>query len=272
MAVASLKKGLKANLSPSVDGALYFTTDTGELYLYDNSTSIKISDFETVATMNDLPSIGSELANKFYYVSANNGLYRVINNDWAQIGATAPSVNAGTGLAISGSTINHSNSITSGTASGTATGTTLTYAGTFDLPTVTYDAQGHVTAKGTTTLTMPSVSSDATSVSQTVAATPYLVNYLAGEKLTFTIATSNWSSSTVTINGTAYYYYYKQVTDILVSHPLMFLATDSLPTSAQEGAWGGVNMVADVTNKYLRFYAASVPSVNLPVGVRGVVG
>lgn len=51
-------------------------------------------------------------------------------------------------------TIGHSNSITAGTASGSATGT-VAYGGTIDIPTVTYDAQGHITGKGTTTVTLP---------------------------------------------------------------------------------------------------------------------
>lgn len=61
---------------------------------------------------------------------------------------------AGSGLSLSGTTINHSNSVTAGTAKGDNT-KTLTFGGTFAIPTVTYDAQGHVTGKGTTTMTMP---------------------------------------------------------------------------------------------------------------------
>lgn len=61
---------------------------------------------------------------------------------------------AGTGLSLSGTTFNHSNSVTAGTAQGDAS-KTLSFGGTFTIPTVTYDAQGHVTGKGTTTMTMP---------------------------------------------------------------------------------------------------------------------
>ena len=50
--------------------------------------------------------------------------------------------------------IGHSNSITAGTASGSAT-KTLTFGDTFTIPTVTYDANGHITATGVTTMTMP---------------------------------------------------------------------------------------------------------------------
>lgn len=56
-------------------------------------------------------------------------------------------------------TVKHANSaITAGTASGTATGT-LTNGGSFNIPTVTYDAYGHITTKGTTTLTLPNITS-----------------------------------------------------------------------------------------------------------------
>lgn len=57
---------------------------------------------------------------------------------------------AGTGLSMSGTTLNHSNSITSGTA-GTNTATS---GSTLAVPYVTYDAQGHVTATGTHTHTV----------------------------------------------------------------------------------------------------------------------
>ena len=50
---------------------------------------------------------------------------------------------------------NHSNpSITAGTAKGDDS-KTLTFGGTFTIPSVTYDAHGHITTKGTTTMTMP---------------------------------------------------------------------------------------------------------------------
>ena len=57
---------------------------------------------------------------------------------------------AGTGLSLSGTTINHANAVTAGTAgtSSATSGSTLT------VPWVTYDAQGHVTASGTHTHTV----------------------------------------------------------------------------------------------------------------------
>lgn len=61
------------------------------------------------------------------------------------IAATDTTYSAGTGLSLSGTTINHSNSVTAGTA-GTSSATS---GSTLSVPYVTYDAQGHVTASGT---------------------------------------------------------------------------------------------------------------------------
>ncbi len=60
---------------------------------------------------------------------------------------------AGTGLSLSGTTFNHSNSITSGTVAGNSG--TLSFGGTITIPKITYDAQGHITATTTTSLTLP---------------------------------------------------------------------------------------------------------------------
>lgn len=57
---------------------------------------------------------------------------------------------AGAGLSMSGTTLNHSNSVTSGTVGTNA----ATSGSTLAVPYVTYDAQGHVTATGTHTHTV----------------------------------------------------------------------------------------------------------------------
>lgn len=62
---------------------------------------------------------------------------------------------ASKGLTItSGNDIQHTNSITAGTAQGDDS-KTLTWGGTFAIPTVTYDDYGHITDSGTTTMKMP---------------------------------------------------------------------------------------------------------------------
>lgn len=61
---------------------------------------------------------------------------------------------AGTGLTLSGTTFNHSNAIAAGNAGPTAN-QILTFGGTFTVPYVAYDAQGHVTSRTNRTMTMP---------------------------------------------------------------------------------------------------------------------
>lgn len=68
---------------------------------------------------------------------------------------TNTTYSAGTGLTLSGTTFNHSNSITAGTA-GSSTAYTAQWGAGFAVPYITYDAQGHITATGTRTITMPS--------------------------------------------------------------------------------------------------------------------
>lgn len=80
------------------------------------------------------------------------------DNDKITISAKDTTYSSGSGINISGNTINHSNSITAGTASGSAT-KTLKFGDTFTIPTVTYDGQGHITGKGSTTMTMPATPS-----------------------------------------------------------------------------------------------------------------
>jgi hypothetical protein len=76
---------------------------------------------------------------------------------WADDKITISSANttysAGTGLSLSGTTFNHSNAVTAGTASGSSG--TVNFGGTVTIPSITYDAQGHITSKGTTTITLP---------------------------------------------------------------------------------------------------------------------
>lgn len=77
----------------------------------------------------------------------------------------------GAGISITDATdkitIAHSNSVIAGTAKGDDS-KTLAFDGTFTIPTVTYDDQGHVTGKGTTTMTMPANPNTDIAVKQTV--------------------------------------------------------------------------------------------------------
>ena len=73
----------------------------------------------------------------------------------------------GTGLVLSGTTINHSNSIVAGTINGNES-KILSFDDTFNIPIITYDAEGHITGTGITTMTMPSNPNTDTKVTNTL--------------------------------------------------------------------------------------------------------
>jgi len=89
------------------------------------------------------------------------------NPNWVVYSVNAVNA-AGTGLSKSGFTLNHSNSVTAGTA-GTSSATSGT--NTLAVPYVTYDAQGHVTASGTHTHTIGNASTSAYGVTKLSSAT-----------------------------------------------------------------------------------------------------
>lgn len=101
---------------------------------------------------------------------------------------------AGTGITIgSGNAINHTNSVTAGTAKGDDS-KSLGFGGTFKVPSITYDAQGHITSTSTTTMTMP--------------ATPTTVSGNAGSATKLATArnfsiTGGATASAISFNGTA---------------------------------------------------------------------
>ena len=90
------------------------------------------------------------------------------------ITVTHTSVTIGTGsdkiTFNSGAEVKHSNNITAGTAKGDNS-KTLTFGGTFTIPSITYDANGHITTWTTTTMTMPSNPNSDTKVNVTLATT-----------------------------------------------------------------------------------------------------
>lgn len=101
---------------------------------------------------------------------------------------------AGTGITIgSGNAINHTNSVTAGTVKGDDS-KTLGFGSTFKVPSITYDAQGHITSTSTTTMTMP--------------ATPTTVSGNAGSATKLATArnfsiTGGATASAISFNGTA---------------------------------------------------------------------
>lgn len=131
-------------------------------------------------------SAGYLAANRVYefvYDGTNYALVGDIDTN------TNTTYSAGAGLTLSGNQFKHTNSVTAGTAKGDDS-KTLTYGGTFTIPSVTYDAQGHITAKSTTTMTMPAVPSNVTSATKLQTARNFSI-------------TGGATAAAVSFNGTA---------------------------------------------------------------------
>ena len=87
---------------------------------------------------------------KLQLPAKDNAVQLKINEIIDNLGGGGAEYSAGTGLSLSGTTFNHSNSVTAGTI-GTSSATS---GSTISVPYATYDAQGHITGKGTHTHTV----------------------------------------------------------------------------------------------------------------------
>ena len=90
--------------------------------------------------------------------ATTNGNTKIVNTDNSTVRNTIV-LKGGSGIGVTSDasaniTVAHTNSITAGTAKG-EDGKTLTFGGTFKIPTVAYDAQGHITGTGSVIMTMP---------------------------------------------------------------------------------------------------------------------
>lgn len=142
----------------SVNGPVKFTNGVPETMRPTTSSGQFLKDDGTWATPYTLPlaangtrggvQIGYTQTGKNYPVQlSSEKMYVYV--PWENT-----TYSAGTGLSLSGTTLNHSNSVTAGTA-GTSSATSSTNR-TIAIPYVTYDAQGHITASGTHTHTLDS--------------------------------------------------------------------------------------------------------------------
>ena len=101
---------------------------------------------------------------------------------------TNTTYSAGSGLSLSGTTFNHASSITAGTVSDGGATRTLGWGGTFKIPSVTYNATGHITGVRTITLTMPANPNTNTTYT-----------FASGSAGSFTVTPSGGSAQTVSI-------------------------------------------------------------------------
>lgn len=96
----------------------------------------------------------ARLASGLIVAGSNVSVSRDTSTGVYTITATNTTYTAGTGLALSGTTFNHSNSIAAGNG-GPIVDVPLVFGSTFIVPYFTYDAQGHITGRTNRTMTMP---------------------------------------------------------------------------------------------------------------------
>ena len=138
---------LKATSPIAIDSTAAITTSGTRTLSHANSGATAGSYGDSSA---QTPAYGATF--KVPYITVNaTGHVTAISEHTVKIPASDNTTySAGTGLTLSGTTFNHSNSITAGTV-GTSSATS---GSTLAVPYVTYDAQGHITATGTHTHTV----------------------------------------------------------------------------------------------------------------------
>ena len=114
-----------------------------------------------------------------------------LRNDGTWQTPTNTTYSAGSGLSLSGTTINHTASITAGTA-GSSTDTSGI---TLDIPYITYNATGHITATGTHTHTISNMGAASSSAAGTAGLVPAPAK---GAQAKFLRADGTWQTPTNT--------------------------------------------------------------------------
>ena len=112
---------------------------------------------------------------------------------------------AGTGMSLSGTTFNHSNSISAATVSGGSGN--LAFGGSFLIPKITYDSEGHITSTGSTGCILPSNAATTSTAGLMSAAdktkldnTPTVIAFY-GVALTFSSNQATYSDSRIKANS-----------------------------------------------------------------------
>lgn len=144
------------------------------------------------------------------------------------------SYSAGTGLSLSGTTFNHSNSVTAGTI-GTSSATS---GSTISVPYANYDAQGHITFKGTHTHTVTGfLTSSSTQVASSRFDGQWVLSY-HGSLVTATSAGSSQASISTYLPSDSYDY------------EVMFYLASNYDSSAGDVAIG--NIASPLSNNCIR--------------------
>ena len=134
-------------------------------------------------------------------VDAKGRITSIVNRTYTSVNTdTNTTYSAGTGLSLSGTTINHSNTITAGSV---GSAQSPSHGDTFAIPKITYDAQGHITEATTVNITLPADNNTDTNV--TTAAQTSSTIYVTGTPSTGTVTGTLQYNANVYISGNVMY-------------------------------------------------------------------
>lgn len=140
------------NASDTISGYGDIVTHNADEFLTEHQSLEDYQMKDTAVTHTAGASVGSSI--QPVYIDSDGKAtatsYSVAKSVPSDAKFTDTTYTAGTGLSLSGTTINHENSIEAGTAGSS----TASSGSTLSVPYVTYDAQGHITAKGNRTHTV----------------------------------------------------------------------------------------------------------------------
>ena len=134
-------------------------------------------------------------------VDAKGRVTSIVNRTYTSVNTdTNTTYSAGAGLTLSGTQFKHSNSITAGSV---GTAQSPSHGGTFAIPKITYDAQGHITGATTVNITLPADNNTDTKV--TTAAQTSSKIYVTGTPSTGTVTGTLQYNENVYISGNVMY-------------------------------------------------------------------
>ena len=228
---------------------------------------------------------GGTTSGKNYAVDTDDDGNLIVNVPWTDNNTT---YTAGTGLTLSGTQFIHTNYGTAGTY-GPSANATLTFGGTFTVPYVTTNAQGHVTASGARTFTMPANPNTDTKVTQAAAITtngnyPIILGYSTAttavtntvnkaSALTYNPSTKMLSIDTLDITPTSIanadntIFTFDGIKAIFSANQFYPSNGQNLGASTDTGRWSNLYMKSTISFSNAAYLNSAGSTVNIGVGM-----
>lgn len=228
---------------------------------------------------------GGTTSGKNYAVDTDDDGNLIVNVPWTDNNTT---YTAGTGLTLSGTQFIHTNYGTAGTY-GPSANATLTFGGTFTVPYVTTNAQGHVTASGARTFTMPANPNTDTKVTQAAAITtngnyPIILGYSTAttavtntvnkaSALTYNPSTKMLSIDTLDITPTSIanssntIFSFNGTSTIFSANQFYPSSNQNLGASTDTGRWSNLYMRSTISFSNAAYLNSAGSTVNIGVGM-----